>query len=61
VKCQLSACLLYLQDSLSLVLGLAGLQEDFLLRKYSVLIVDEAHERTLNTDLLLGGCVVHLS
>ena len=27
---------------------------DFLLNKYSVLILDEAHERTANTDLLIG-------
>jgi ATP-dependent RNA helicase DHX37/DHR1 len=27
---------------------------DFLLSKYSIVIVDEAHERNLNTDILIG-------
>jgi ATP-dependent RNA helicase DHX37/DHR1 len=27
---------------------------DFLLSEYSVIIIDEAHERKINTDLLIG-------
>ncbi|NNC78820.1 MAG: ATP-dependent RNA helicase HrpA [Acidimicrobiales bacterium] len=33
---------------------LAEMQHDRLLKKYSVIIVDEAHERSLNIDFLLG-------
>lgn len=33
---------------------LAEIQQDRLLRKYQVLIIDEAHERSLNIDFLLG-------
>ncbi|KDQ62426.1 hypothetical protein JAAARDRAFT_30334 [Jaapia argillacea MUCL 33604] len=33
---------------------LRELANDFLLQRYSVVIVDEAHERSLNTDVLIG-------
>jgi len=33
---------------------LRELATDFLLTKYSVIIVDEAHERSMNTDILIG-------
>jgi ATP-dependent RNA helicase DHX37/DHR1 len=33
---------------------LRELASDFLLSKYSALIIDEAHERSMNTDILIG-------
>jgi DEAD/DEAH box helicase len=33
---------------------LQEIQTDLLLRKYSVIVLDEAHERNLNTDVLIG-------
>lgn len=33
---------------------LKEIQSDFLLNKYSVILLDEAHERNLNTDILVG-------
>ena len=33
---------------------LRELANDLLLTKYSVIIVDEAHERSMNTDILIG-------
>ncbi|KAG9404769.1 ATP-dependent RNA helicase dhx37 [Aphanomyces cochlioides] len=33
---------------------LKEIQQDFLLKKYSIILLDEAHERNVNTDILIG-------
>ncbi|KAI9913920.1 hypothetical protein PsorP6_005768 [Peronosclerospora sorghi] len=33
---------------------LKEIQQDFLLRPYSIILLDEAHERNVNTDILIG-------
>lgn len=33
---------------------LKEIESDFLLRKYSVIVIDEAHERSLNSDILIS-------
>ena len=33
---------------------LREIEHDFLLEGYSAIIIDEAHERSVNTDILLG-------
>ena len=40
---------------------LSEIKSDLLLRKYSAIVLDEAHERNLNTDVLLGLLSVTLS
>ena len=30
------------------------MNSDFLLKEYSIIIIDEAHERKVNTDILIG-------
>ena len=40
---------------------LSEIKSDLLLRKYSAIVLDEAHERNLNTDVLLGLISVTLS
>ncbi len=43
-------CIKFMTDGILL----REITSDFLLRKYSVVILDEAHERNVNTDILLG-------
>jgi ATP-dependent RNA helicase DHX37/DHR1 len=33
---------------------LKEVEQDFLLKKYSVIVIDEAHERSLNSDILVS-------
>ena len=49
------------QDKEQLVADLAELQGDPLLSRYHTLIIDEAHERSLTIDFLLGRLVVLLA
>ena len=43
-------CIKFMTDGVLL----RELATDFLLSKYSVIIIDEAHERSMNTDVLIG-------
>ncbi|EAU85900.2 DHX37 protein [Coprinopsis cinerea okayama7 len=45
-----STCIKFMTDGVLL----RELATDFLLTKYSVIIIDEAHERSINTDILIG-------
>ena len=51
VQCKLSTAVKFMTDGILL----RELQGDFLLSAYSCLVIDEAHERSLNTDLILGA------
>jgi ATP-dependent RNA helicase DHX37/DHR1 len=45
-----NTCIKFMTDGILL----QEIQSDLLLRKYNVIVLDEAHERNLNTDVLLG-------
>ncbi|XP_024370812.1 ATP-dependent RNA helicase DEAH13 isoform X2 [Physcomitrium patens] len=49
-KIGINSCIKFMTDGILL----REIQADFLLKKYSVVILDEAHERSLNTDILIG-------
>ena len=51
VQCKPSTAVKFMTDGILL----RELQSDFLLSAYSCLVIDEAHERSLSTDLLLGA------
>ncbi|KAG0620842.1 hypothetical protein M758_4G248800 [Ceratodon purpureus] len=44
------SCIKFMTDGILL----REVQADFLLKKYSIIVLDEAHERSLNTDILIG-------
>ena len=46
-----STCIKFMTDGVLL----REMAIDFLLSKYSVIVVDEAHERSINTDILIGA------
>jgi ATP-dependent RNA helicase DHX37/DHR1 len=45
-----NTCIKFMTDGVLL----RELAVDFLLSRYSVIIIDEAHERSMNTDILIG-------
>ena len=49
-KISSNTCIKFLTDGILL----NKMNSDSLLQKYSVVVIDEAHERKINTDILIG-------